>query len=209
MTEQDGGYKVPHKTVGGKIGHICRRLIHVAMIILPILYYYIAEPLFADNINLEHKFLLGVLLLVLVTEAFRLWRGMAVFGQREHERKQISSFTWGFASIVIILLFSPDQQHHAIAYALPLIGGCAIGDPWVGELRTYKVNTVITVISGIAIVAGLWLLCSIIFHIPWWYALVAAPLAIVGEYIKLSWIDDNATMMLLPFVAVLALHHLI
>ena len=205
----DNSYKVPHKTVGGVTGHLMRRLIHVAMILIPIIYFYVADQVFKDNVHYEHITLMAALLVVLIIEAIRLWRGITIVGHREHERKQISSFCWGFVSIIIILLFSPDIENHAIAYAIPLIGGCALGDPWLGELRSYKVNPMLTFISGLAIVLALWLLCSHIFHTPWWYGLIGAPLAVAGEYIKLSWIDDNATMMLLPFIAILAINHLL
>lgn len=208
MDNQSNDKKIPHKTHGGYWGHLWRRLIHVTMIAIPILYYTVVVPFLLDNHASEHKVLLGILLIALVFEAIRLWKGFIFFGHREHERNQISSFTWGISSIVIVLLFIPHSGHHEIAYALPIIGGCALGDPWIGELRTYHVNHFITVISATILIALLWLICSVLFHIPWWYALIGAPLAVIGEYTKLRWIDDNATMMLLPLIAIIAIHYL-
>jgi hypothetical protein len=196
--------RVPYATIGGIWGHILRRVIHVSMILIPLIYYHVTDNYFHDGVRIERIILLITLLVILLIEALRIKFGLAIIGHREHERNNISTACWGLVSIIIIFLFLSGSEQHAISYALPLIGGCALGDPWMGELRMFHVNNKIIIISATIIIAALWLLCSYIFHTPWWYALFAAPLAVVGEYFKFSWIDDNATMMLLPLVALLA-----
>jgi hypothetical protein len=200
--------KIPYATIGGIWGHILRRLIHVGMILIPLAYYYVTDNYFHGGVRVERIILLVALLVILLLEALRIRFGLATIGHREHERHNISTACWGLSSIIIIFLFLSSNEQHALAYALPLIGGCALGDPWMGELRMFKVDEKIIIVSATIIIAALWLLCSYIFHTPWWYALFAAPLAVAGEYFKFSWIDDNATMMLVPFFALLTVIYL-
>ncbi|UVE59530.1 hypothetical protein [Coxiella-like endosymbiont] len=61
--------------------------------------------------------------------------GWILWGQREREVKNISSFTWTVVSLCVVLLLAPGKQ-----YAIPIIASCAFVDPFLGELRRTQLN---------------------------------------------------------------------
>ena len=48
-----------------------------------------------------------------------------------------------------------------------------------------------------------------LFSTPFLAAVLLAPLTVAGEVPRVSWIDDNATMILFPLIALLLLHPLL
>lgn len=51
----------------------------------------------------------------------------------------------------------------------------------------------------------IWLTCSMAFGTPIWMALLLAPVCMLAEWPRLTYIDDNATMLLIPLALVLLL----
>lgn len=179
-------------TRGGTLGHLARRLIHVSMIIFPVMYYLWGEIVASYWRIRPWQLVIIILGVVVVAEMLRIATGFIAFGQRQHERNHISSLAWGAIALVIVLLLSPQTR-----YSIPIVAGCALGDPVLGELRG-RVPTGVVAILGMLVVALLWWLCGIWMPIPWWLPLILSPVTVMAEWPNLRWCDDNAMMMLIP-----------
>jgi len=185
------------KTRGGGFGYLIRRLIHISSFVIPLIYYDFGQPI-AAVFHITPTVLLWCLIgVVIILEVMRLCFGWLAFGQRQHETKQISSFAWAAVSIFLVLLFAPGK-----AYAIPIIWSCAFGDPLLGELRRFRLRTVWVIIIGVVFIAGIWWLSTVWLGTPWWWALLMGPLIVASEWPNFRWIDDNATMQLLPLLLV-------
>lgn len=191
-------------TKGGGFGHWIRRLIHVFMLIIPFIYYYLGTTI-ASTLQLSpHVLVIIIVVLIFLLEVIRLFSNWTVFGQRAYEAKQISSFTWGALAIGLVLLFAPGKE-----YGIPIIVSWALGDPLLGELRRLKFPIRWVVIMGSVFIAGLWWISAWWFATPWWMALLMSPVTVAAEWPNLSWIDDNAMMQLIPLLVIFLLHGLI
>ena len=179
------GYEATTK--GGWLGHGLRRMVHIAMAVVPWIYYHYA---------ISATVLWVLLILLVVLEGLRLTFGLQLFGQRVHEAKRISSFAWGGSALLLVLLLSPPM------FAYPIIVACALGDPLLGELRRLGLLTGLVVVCGLVVVAAIWLGATWWLATPWWWALIMAPLTVVAEWPNLKWIDDNAMMQLVPLIVV-------
>ena len=58
-------------------------------------------------------------------------------------------------------------------------------------------------IIGIAGAAIIWIICWYLVGTPLLLAVIMAPLVVAAESPRLKWIDDNATMLLIPAAALL------
>ena len=117
-------------SVGGMSGHIFRRFFHLAMFIIPVLYFEYGEDV-AEKVGMTLDEVVATFVLVAVIgELIRLKLGFTVFGQREYESKQVSALAWGALAIGLVLLITPTKE-----YAYPLIFTLTFGDPFMGELR--------------------------------------------------------------------------
>ena len=198
-------------TIGGKNGHIFRRLIHLSMIVFPFVYYWygnqISEYLttvFEREISRE-SVVTFLLIFIVIVEFGRLFLGITIFGQRDYEKKQISALAWGGVSICICFLFAPLGGYKEAYIGLPIIFTISIVDPLLGETR--KILDSNKLIISIALIVSflIWFSCSIFLETPLWFSLIMPPLAIIAEWPSLKYIDDNATMILLPLIASLVL----
>ena len=198
-------------TIGGKNGHIFRRLIHVSMLVFPFVYYWygnqISEHLttvFEREISRE-SVVTFLLIFIVIVELGRLFLGITIFGQRDYEKKQISALAWGGVSICICFLFAPLGGYKEAYIGLPIIFTISIVDPLLGETR--KILDSNKLIISIAFIVSflIWFSCSIFLETPLWFSLIMPPLAIIAEWPSLKYIDDNATMILLPLIASLVL----
>jgi len=187
------------QTVGGWAGHLVRRLIHIGMLLVPWLFYQYGIEISAFFDLTPNGLLLVLLVLVVLLEMIRLLLGIRIFGQRQHEARQISSFAWGGVSLLLVLLFAPQ------AFAYPIIASCALTDPLIGELRRFQISSWTILLSSILLVVAIWLLAWHWFGTPWWWAIIMSPVIVVAERIQLNWLDDNATMQLIPLLLVLLL----
>lgn len=185
-------------TKGGAVGHWWRRLIHLSIALLPILYYKWGEVA-AGFFHLSPiQLVLVILLINVVLESGRLYFGLILWGHRERERKQISSLAWGILSIGLVLILAPGPL-----FAVPIIWSCAIADPILGELRRYSQPTWLVESVGVVVVLLIWWVSTLWLGTPWWYAVIMSPLIVAAEYPNLKWIDDNALMQLVPLLFVL------
>jgi len=198
-------------TLGGTKGHIFRRVVHISMMIFPFLYYWhgtqIADT-FSEILNItlsREGFVTFILFFIVVAELIRLFFGITIFGQRTYEAKQFSALAWGGISICLCFLFAPLGGYKGSYIGLPIIFTISIVDPLLGESRKLMDST--KLIISIALVTSMiiWWLSSIFLETPLWLTLVMPPLAIAAEWPSVKYIDDNATMILVPLIASIVL----
>ena len=188
-------------TVGGLSGHIFRRLIHVGILVVPLLYYAYAEPI-ANFLHLTPALLILIIFVLNgIVESLRLLFRWTLFGHRHYEKQSISSFAWGVLSVCIVFWLAPDRN-----LAIPIIWSCAIGDPVLGELRKTKLNRTWIALIGMLTIALIWWFCTLWFGTPWLLGLLMGPLIVGLEWPNVKWIDDNALMQLIPLLIVLILY---
>ena len=187
-------------SVGGMSGHIFRRIFHISMFIIPYIYFEFGNEV-AERIGYTLPEVVSLVIIVAIFgEALRLKFGLTVFGQREYEANQVSALAWGGFAVGMVLLLAPTKE-----YAYPLIFSLSFGDPFMGELRRKGFQTKQVIIFSIIFLTALWLTCWYLFATPWWLALIFAPLCVFSEMPRLRYIDDNATMLLIPLAGILIL----
>lgn len=192
-------------SVGGKGGHVARRVIHLGMLILPLLYYWGGTDL-AESMDLDRRQLISLVGIGLVlTEALRLRSGITVFGQRAYEAHQVSAFGWGGISICIVFLVAPDLGTHGAAIGLPLVWTLSLVDPLMGELRRAGQPRNVVMGAAFAAAAVIWVVAAVWLGTPWWIIPLIVPVQVIAETPRLKWIDDNATMLLIPLAVVVLL----
>lgn len=200
MTEQVEMTNPVELSVGGVYGHIFRRAFHISMFLIPVVFFEFGES-FADSLGYSLEEVVSIVILIAIFgEAIRLKLGFTIFGQREYEARQVSALAWGGLAVGMVLLLAPVKQ-----YAYPLIFTLSFGDPFMGEIRRMGVETREVVIYSIIFVLALWLACWYLFATPWWLAFIFAPICVFSEMPRLRYIDDNATMLLIPLAGILIL----
>lgn len=188
-------------SVGGVSGHVFRRAFHIGMSIIPFVYYEYAEKL-ADALSITELQLVSSLTLSLIlVEALRLKMGITIFGQRDYESKQVSALAWGGIAVGLTFLVLSDYPE----LVWPLILSLSLGDPFLGELRRKEIETKNVFIFGSLFIALIWLSSWHFTGTPIWIALIMGPLCVAAEWPRLRWIDDNATMLLIPLSFVIML----
>ena len=202
-------YQADHvkHSIGGRGGHIFRRFIHVGMIIVPWVYFEhgntIADPF--SQTPVQFAAMIGIIFFF--GELIRMKFGILIVAQREYEKHQFSALAWGGMSIAItIVALSPwtgTGDQHAGWLIYPIIFSLAFGDPSMGEARRMGLDNQKVYAIGTIVCAICWLGSGYLFGTPYWMAIFMAPLTMASELPKLRWIDDNATMVLIPLAAVL------
>ncbi len=187
-------------SVGGMKGHILRRTVHIGMCAIPFVYFSWGENV-SSKLDMElQQIVASVILIALIAESIRLKFGITIFGQRDYEAKQISALAWGAFGIGMVLLLAPHE-----AYAYPLILSLALGDPLMGELRRKGIESRKVMIYSTILILAIWLACSVQFDTPVVVSLILAPVCMISEWPRLRYIDDNATMLLIPLSLILIL----
>ncbi len=187
-------------SIGGMNGHIFRRGIHVGMAGIPFVFFEWGQTI-ADKIGLEVPQLVSIIILsILTAEGIRLKLGLTIFGQREYEANQVSALAWGAFGVGLVFLLAPEK-----AYAWPLILSLALGDPFMGELRRRGTETRNVVIYSCLFISVIWIACWHFWATPLWLAVIFGPLCVASEWPRLRYIDDNATMTLVPLGLILVL----
>ncbi|MCH9644806.1 MAG: hypothetical protein K0U23_08135 [Gammaproteobacteria bacterium] len=198
--EESGATTHAKTTVGGLWGHLFRRFIHVGIISIPLVYYYVVVSV-ANRYQFNPKIVVWVILVAIwIFEFFRIRYRKVLFAQRQHEATHLSSFGWGMSASCIVLLFAPK------AFAYPVLISCAIIDPLLGELRHLLKIPCLVAIIGILATIGIWYLTRAWLPIAWWWPLIMGPITVAAEWPNLKLIDDNAMIQLVPLVVVLLFH---
>ena len=193
-------------SVGGMGGHLFRRAVHLAMAILPLIYYWHGEHI-SDIFGITPpQFASAVVLILITAEAVRLKTGSTIVGQREYEAHQISALAWGAISVVLVLLIAPEGGLKGAAYGVPLIWALTFVDPLMGELRRADAAPRTVAVAGVVACALVWGGSGFWLGTPLWRALLMAPVTVAAEWPRLRWIDDNGMMVLVPLPLLLLLH---
>jgi hypothetical protein len=74
-----------------------------------------------------------------------------------------------------------------------------------GELRRKGMESRQVMIYATLLLLVIWGFCSLQFGTPLWISLILAPVCMISEWPRLTYIDDNATMLLIPLALVLLL----
>ena len=193
-------------TIGGRRGHVLRRITHLSMMILPFIYYWygnqIAEQvtkIIEIETSREGVVLIALSLLVII-EVIRLFFGIAILGQRTYEKRQISALAWGGISVCLCFLFAPLGGYKEAYIGLPIIFTISIVDPLLGETRRLFESDKLVILIAFIVGFLIWMLSSLFLQTPFWLSLIMPPLAIASEWHSLKYIDDNATMILIPLI---------
>ena len=187
------------QSVGGKGGHLLRRAFHVSMSFIPFVYYLWYEPLvdFLNDIaNLswtkEKIVSIGIIVMAIV-EGIRLKLGVTIYGQRKYEAHQVSALVWGAFGVGMTCLYAPSA---GIGFAI--IISLSLGDPLLGELRRKGMDENKVMLYGSLLLALVWSGSAYWSDASWWMVPLFAPLCVLAEKPRLRFIDDNATMSLIP-----------
>ena len=193
-------------SVGGLRGHIVRRITHISMMVIPFLYYWNGTNISNFFFELEPKQFVSIVAFIFVlVEIVRLRMGFVVFGQRDYESEQISAFFWGGFSVCLVLIISPEVGIQNSAFGFPLILGLTLIDPLMGELRRANWSTRNVIVIAYIGTISIWIFCHYILDTPLFIAPFIAAIVVASEWPRLTWIDDNATMLLIPLSFVLFL----
>ena len=188
-------------SVGGMYGHLFRRGFHIGMSIIPFVYFEFGEKI-ADYLSITVVQVVSLLTLILVFgEAIRLKLGITIFGQRDYESHQVSALAWGGFAVGLTFLILPESPE----LVWPLILSLSLGDPFLGEIRRKGLESKSVFLWGAIFIALIWVACFYRLDTPIWMALVMGPLCVASEWPRLRWIDDNATMLLIPLAATIML----
>ncbi|MDP6869431.1 MAG: hypothetical protein QGI21_01495 [Candidatus Poseidoniaceae archaeon] len=186
-------------SVGGINGHLFRRGFHLSMTIIPWVYFEYAEKI-SEYVNLYPSQLVSALIIsLIVVESARLKFKITIFGQRDYESEQVSALAWGAFAIAITFLLLPNSPD--LVY--PLIWSLSLGDPFLGEMRRKGFEARTVFYSGSVFISIIWLCCFFLYSTPLWLIPIFAPLCVAAEWPRLRWIDDNATMLLIPLAGIL------
>ena len=203
-----------NQSVGGVKGHIFRRLFHVSLAAVPVVYYsYGPDAVVALSVDLL-DLVSYIFLAILVMEIIRLKFRIVLVGQRRYESTQISAVAWGAFSIWLTILltsFEPFTSGSGLRtglYGIPIIFGLAFVDPIMGEIRRIR-GAKLAILVGTSTSYIVWISCCFWLGTPLWIGLLLAPLTVLGELQSTRYIDDNATIILLPLGALLLLSPLL
>jgi hypothetical protein len=183
-------------TQGGQRGHLWRRFIHIAMFFIAPLYFYCLP----DSILHPERLVLGVIVALLLLDLLRIWRGWLLFGQRTRERHFLSSFAQGGIAVGLVLLLVPGGYATGVRYAWPLIAVLALVDPLLGELRKFKLPAWLLFMLGWFAASLLWLAALLYFTLPLRLVVLLPLAAVIAEFPNFKYLDDNASMLLVPLL---------
>lgn len=192
---------------GGIYGHYLRRLIHIAMAILPWLYYWHGSTTSHYLGMPRYEICLILLLFVFIFELIRLHKQWVLFGQRSYEANILSAVAWGSLGIVIVLLGSPEIGIKGAALGLPLIWSLAFVDPLLGELRLWKQSLGLQLSIGWLALVIIWGLSYFYLQTPILLVFITPPIMLLAEQIRLTKIDDNFLMLIIPWLFIMFLYH--
>ena len=209
MEQYDVNIDHARHSIGGDYGHIFRRLTHVSMALIPVLYYVYGQEI-SSRLNLSpEEFVSLTCVTILLVEAIRLKSGIVIVGQREYEASQISALAWGTFAVSLALLMAPTMGGEGIqagVFGIPIILGLCVVDPVMGEVKRRTSGLQSAILIGGVVSYAIWLGCTFYLDTPLIASVLLAPLTVIGELPRTNIIDDNATMVLIPLAGVILLY---
>jgi len=195
-------------TVGGKRGHITRRVYHVIVFgTAPILFFYLDDVAEAWNTTCV-RIISIICMLTIAFEAMRLKLGFLVFAMREYEREVISAQFWGTFGVSIVMLaapYRPDSEASTFEdkawIGAPIIWCLGAVDPLIGELKQRKWGVVSRSIVGTIVALIIFIISFFTVETPWWFSLIYPEMVVLAEYAGgILRVDDNGLMLILPLL---------
>ena len=150
----------------------------------------------------KNEALILLLMAILSFEAIRLHLKLRIVGLRPYEYSRLSSFSWAFMGICVVVLFFP------FSIALPVLLGVALMDPLAGELRFLGHNKLANIIWPISFIMFAALL---VIHysppvLPVSMGFAGATISWLSEKMKFKSIDDDFLMSVLPAAAMFLIY---
>ena len=178
--------------------HWFRRVFHTFA--ASFLFYYLLPD--EEWINLEKIVLPITIVLCMVVVEYRRIRGdldhQRFFGLRNYEKKRPASYLYFGVAVLILFLLFPQQ------IAIPCILCASFTDPIIGESRYYlgkKRAYAIGFIISVFFFLVTW------YRADWWIlilvSLLGATGAVMGEAKKLTFVDDDFMIQMLPAILLL------
>lgn len=170
-----------------------RRMVHVSCA-CTLVYYLFPDSIFwiyAAKIILAS----GIFSAAVVIEIIRLKGALDegfLFPFRDYEKYKVGAHIWLGISILVLLVFFPQQ------IAAPCILAVCLVDPIIGELRMKK--KLLSYVCGFCISSAIF----VVFNYPILLCSLAGFLAVSAESIRSKNIDDNILMPLVPAAILLA-----
>ena len=201
-------------TIGGRGGHVLRRVYHVVMFLLvPWVWYWHGDGL-AAWLGTRPDRLLGFAgITCLVLEAARIWRRFVCIGCRTYEAAQVSAMAWGASGTVLVLMAAPGRGDSAAdrAYvAAPIFWCLGLVDPLLGELKAAGHGLRRRSIAACLVATAVWAVSTAALApdsgFAWFMVPVMGPLAVLSEYPSIPSVDDNGLMLLIPLAVATMLH---
>jgi len=195
-------------TVGGKRGHITRRIYHVIVFgIAPILFFYLDDVAEAWNTTCV-RIISIICMIAIVFEAVRLKLGLLVFAMREYEREVISAQFWGTFGVGMVMLaapYSPGVEPPTFEdkawIGAPIIWCLGAVDPLIGELKQNKWGVLSRSIIGTMVALIIFIISYFTVDTPWWFCLIYPEMVVLSEYAGgILRVDDNGLMLILPLL---------
>jgi hypothetical protein len=143
------------------------------------------------------EFIILIFILLMIFEAFRLGTGRIFFGLRDYERNQLSAYAWAAIAITIAFLFFPP------VFVICAVVGLGWTDPLIGELRKHwkeAYPTLPIVVYFLIIIGCLHLFSDIPLLVQLFLAGLTTVVAILVEYPKLIYVDDDFLMLIIPLI---------
>ena len=175
--------------------HAFRRGFHLCAPLF-LVYYLFPEDMWGLDVS-NKGFIIIIFTLLMIFEAIRLGTGRVFFGLREYERKQLSAYAWASIAITIAFLFFPP------VFVICAVVGMGWTDPLIGELRKHwkKAYPLLPLaVYFVITVACLSLFSDMQFILILFLASLTTVVAILVEYPRLKYIDDDFLMLLIPLL---------
>ncbi len=175
--------------------HYFRRIFHLCGPLF-LVYYLFPKDMWGLGIS-NKEFIIIIFTLLMIFEAVRLGTGRLFFGLRNYEKKQLSAYAWAAIAITIAFLFFPP------IFVICAVVGMGWTDPLIGELRKHwkEAYPVLPIVVYFLIIMGcLQLFSGIPLLVQLFLASLTTVIAILVEYPRLNYVDDDFLMLIIPLI---------
>lgn len=193
--------KYPHQ--GGLKGRFFRRSIHLSTALIPFFYYFYLIKLPDTVTFFIHIGMLTLIGFIFVCDLIRLKFNKLFLGQRPYELKKLSAFFYAALGIVIVLIITPFFETSSTAVAVPVIVSFSLVDPLLGELRQQNCHLCLQILTGYLSLILIWGLSVYFLNTPLLLLLIIPPITLIAEWPNWKKLDDNITMLLIPWLVAL------
>ena len=161
-----------------------------------LLYYILPDE---EWINMTKIVIPTIIVICMVVIEYHRLRGgfekQRFFGLRSYEKRRPASYLYFGVAVLLLFLFFPQQ------IAIPCILCASLTDPLIGESRHYLKKQHAYLIG---FVVSVFFFVLTWYQVEWWVLIlvgfVGASGAVIGEAKKLSFLDDDFMIQMLPAI---------